>query len=155
MAAQRRLKGLAWLRCSCRERVLRLGASAWRTLRPLSLHAFTAVAPAIAGAARLGAFEGDPGRPLEQGATPAPASQPAVSPSTRPLLITCYLVCSEERRALLHAVEDQLTYREYLSQAALEVLVVRTPAEEAQALRIIDEARSIYPFTRFAVEDLR
>jgi hypothetical protein len=52
-------------------------------------------------------------------------------------------------------VEDQLTYREYLSQAALEVLVVQTPAEETQAMRTIDEARTSQPFTRFLVEDLR
>jgi hypothetical protein len=132
-----------------------VGARAWLAVRSYYLHAFTAVALAIAGAAGLGAFEDGPDRPPEQVAAPPPVPQPAVSPNTRPLVVTYFLVGSEEHRALLHGVEDQLTYREYLSQAALEVLVVQTPGEETQALRIIDEARTSHPFTRFLVEDLR
>jgi hypothetical protein len=126
----------------------------------------SAAALSVAAYGALGGFEHATDTPVttgtpasastnRQAAAPSPAPQPAINPNTRPLVVTYFLVGSEEHRALLHGVEDQLTYREYLSQAALEVLVVQTPAEETQALRIIDEARTSQPFTRFLVEDLR
>jgi hypothetical protein len=114
----------------------------------------------VAAYGALGGFERATDTPDGTG-IPASAStnsqpaQPAVTLNTRPLVVTYFLVGSEGHRALLHGVEDQLTYREYLSQAALEVLVVQTPEEETQALRIIEEARTSHPFTRFLVEDLR
>ena len=120
----------------------------------------SAAALSVAAYGALGGFERAQDTPVTIG-TPASVStnsQPSQSASgsnPRQLVVTYFLVGSEEHRALLHGVEDQLTYREYLSQAALEVLVVQTPAEETQALSIIDDARTSHPFTRFVVEDLR
>jgi hypothetical protein len=121
---------------------------------------FSVAALAVAAYGASGGFESDPDT-AETADRPVPASVssptpgPAAATNPRPLVVTYFLVGSEEHRALLHGVEDQLTYREYLSQAALEVLVVQTPAEETEALRIIDDARTSYPFTRFLVVDLR
>jgi hypothetical protein len=120
----------------------------------------SAAALSVAAYGALGGFERDTDTAVTT-SSPASASttsQPSQSVSgsnPRPLVVTYFLVGSEEHRGLLHGVEDHLTYREYLSQAALEVLVVRTPAEETQALRIIDDARASQPSTRFVVEDLR
>jgi hypothetical protein len=126
-------------------------------LRNHYMFGFSVAALAVAAYGASGGFESDP----DTAATAVPASvnspppAPAATSNPRPLVVTYFLVGSEEHRSLLHGVEDQLTYREYLSQAALEVLVVKTPAEETEALRIIDDARTSYPFTRFLVVDLR
>jgi hypothetical protein len=118
---------------------------------------FSVAALAVAAYGASGSFERDAD-------TAAPADSPAPGSVNRPpatgsmpaqLVVTFFLVDSEPARARLHVLEDSLVNREFLRQAALEVLVAGTPEEEVSALRTIEEARQRSPTVRFLVEDLR
>jgi hypothetical protein len=69
--------------------------------------------------------------------------------------VTYFLVDSPEDVDAVNAAESQMVQREWLSKAAIEVLLARTPEEEEEAMRLVEEARRRAPAARVVVEDLR
>jgi hypothetical protein len=148
-----------------RQRPIRLA----RRLRLRALHAarhhymvgFTAVLLLLAGAASLGAFsQTEPELQLERrviAVAPQPAAPalPVNSPRAPRLTMTYYIVDSQEMMDSFNMMKTELRHREWLEKSAYEVLLVRTPQEEALAFRAIEEARERCTCAAFMVEDLR
>jgi hypothetical protein len=118
---------------------------------------FSVTALTVAAYGAFGGFERDADTSATQGSpTPAAVNGPPAPGSTpAQLVVTFFLVDSEPARARLYVLEDSLVNREFLRQAALEVLVAGTPEEEVSALRTIEEARQRLPTVQFVVQDLR
>jgi hypothetical protein len=125
---------------------------------------FTLVALVAAGAGALGYFDGDgsPERPAPRAAvaptrTLVPFNSPLAFIPADPLTVTFYIVDSEEARDLLDSWEDETIFREILERDAIEVLLVRTPEEEAAAEQALEEAAVLAEESGFilVVEDLR
>jgi hypothetical protein len=142
-----------------------------RRLRVRALHAarhhymlaVTATLLVVAGAAGLGAFTaGPPDLRLDQRviavaptvAAPAPAV-PVNAPRPPRLVMTYYIVDSQALMDSLNAVKGELRHREWLEKSAFEVLLVRSPADQVEAQKAIDDARERCVCAEFHVEDLR
>ena len=119
---------------------------------------FSAAALVVAAAAGVGGL-GSLGVETKGKAPPsqpvAVISAPAPSGPAQPLAMYYLLVSSEEQAAVFAGVENTIVNREALWAFAFEVLVVRTPDEEREALRVVEEARRRAPGVRLTVEDLR
>jgi len=128
------------------------------------MFSFTLIALLAAGAGALGYFDrGDePVRPAARQAvaptrTLVPFNTPVAFIPADPLRVTYYIVDSEEERDLLNAWEGETIFREILEKDAIEVLLVRDEAEEAEATSILKKAATLAEESGFIliVEDLR
>ena len=141
-----------------------------RRLRLRALHAarhhyltiFTAALLLHAGAASLGAFTQDePELQLERRVIAVAPQQPAApavpvnAPRAPRLTMTYYIVGTQEMMDSFNTMKTELRHREWLEKSAYEVLLVRTPEEEALAFRAVEEARERCTCAAFVVEDLR
>jgi hypothetical protein len=121
------------------------------------LFGLSAIALAAAGVLALGAF-GFTDHESPAGFVSRSTERPLVAVSNAPVapvLLTYYLVSSEEQQALMYAAENQMWNREYLQKSKLEVIVARNLEEEEAAYREIAAARVRSSLTRVVVEDLR
>jgi hypothetical protein len=109
-----------------------------------------------AAAVALGAFGWTDG-PSHRVASPAVTATPAdpTHAATSPLTLTYFVVSSEEYRAALDSVENQLVHREWLGRSLYEVLVVSSADDFQRALQEVEAARLRLPSTRVLIEDLR
>jgi hypothetical protein len=126
---------------------------------------FTALALIAAGAGALGYFDQteEPVQPRQAVVaptrTPAPtivATAAAVYP-VEPLTVTYYLVDNEGDLHALERYEDDMIFREILEKDAIEILLIRNEAEQAEADRVLDEAKQRLEASGFILEvrDLR
>jgi len=123
--------------------------------------AFSAVLLMLAGAASLGAFsQHADDLQLERrvkAVAPrliAPASSVNL-PATPRLVMTYYIVNSQEMMDSFNTMKTELRHKEWLEKSAFEVLLVRTPDEQVQAQKALDDARERCVCAEFHVEDLR
>lgn len=126
------------------------------------MFAFTAALLLLAGAASMGAFQSDePELQLERRVIavaprqPLAPLRPSVSVATPKLVMTYYIVDSQAMMDSFNTMKTELRHREWLEKSAFEVLLVRTPEDEALALRAIDEGRERCVCAEFRVEDMR
>src|SRR5262245_4376660 len=108
-----------------RRRLRRLGLRAWYAARHHYMVAFSAALLVVAGAASLGAFRADE-RELQlerrvvavapQPVAPAPAV-PVNAPRPARLVMTYYIVDSQEMMDSLNAVKVELRHREWLEKS--------------------------------------
>jgi hypothetical protein len=89
--------------------------------------------------------------------TPTPLTVHLAPATSSRLTVTYYLVGSEDARATLDTVEDDLIFREVLTMHTFEVLVVTNAADEAAAQREIAAARErgLKDGFKVDVQDLR
>lgn len=142
-----------------------LRAKAWRLARNHYMFSFTFIALVVAGAGALGYFDGAdaPPEPPRQAIAPSPTPFPTVSRTPdaffpiEPLTVTYYLVDNEADMAALRDLEDRIIFREILEKDAIEVLLIRDEAEEAEANRILEQAEALAEESGFilVVQDLR
>lgn len=122
---------------------------------------FTLVVLVIAGAGALGYFDADAEPPRQAvrapTATPGPIPTPGTFAVPDPITLTFVLVSTEEHQAVLDAIESGFVWREILQSGTIDVLLVRNPAEEAEAMRKIEAAREVSERSGFVVvvQDLR
>jgi len=124
--------------------------------------AFTAALLLLAGAASLGAFHRDePELQLERrviAVAPQRPMAPVVTvnvPQAPRLVMTYYIVDSQEMMDSFNTMKTELRHREWLEKSAFEVMLVRNPAEQVEAQKAIDDARERCVCAEFHVEDLR
>jgi hypothetical protein len=153
--------GVPWQRP---KRLLRrLRFRAWHAARHHYMVAFTGALLLVAGAASLGAFsQPEQDLQLERRVIAVkpqpPITAPIVSvnaPRAPRLVMTYYIVNSQEMMDSFNTMKTELRHREWLEKSAYEVLLVRTPEDEASAFRAIQEARERCVCAEFHVEDLR
>lgn len=148
-----------------------LRAKAWRLARRHYMLSFTAIVLALAGAGALGYFDSNDRRsePPRQAValtrTPASTRTPAptldLTPDAvfpiDPLTVTYYLVDNDRDLHALEGIEDHMIFREILEKDAIEILLIRDEAEQAEADRILDEAALLAEASGFilVVQDLR
>ena len=144
-----------------------LRAKAMRLARRHYMFGFTLVALVLAAAGALGYFDRESGRPsrevVQQAPRPTITPFPTVSSTPdaffplEPLTVTYYLVDNEGDLDALRELENQIIYREILEKDAIEILLVRTEAEEAEAFRVLEEAETLAEESGFilVVQDLR
>jgi hypothetical protein len=138
----------------------RLRMRAWHALRHHYMFGVTAVLLLLAGAGSLGAFsKADAELQLERrviAVAPEQPPAPAVSAPRQPrLVMTYYIVDTQEMLDSFNMIKVELRHREWLEKSAFEVLLVRTPDDEAQARVAIEDARRRCVCAGFFVEDLR
>jgi hypothetical protein len=118
---------------------------------------FTLAALVVALAAGSGVFAGE----AKQASVPAPAPTvalvmtPTFDPNAPPLVITYFLVDTEDYQKALVATEGNLIFREILRSYDQEVLLVRDADEERAAYAAIEEAKARAIGARVVVNDLR
>jgi hypothetical protein len=124
--------------------------------------AFTAALLVLAGAASLGAFNTDePKLQLDRRVIavaptyPDAPMIPARSVATPRLVMTYYIVDTQAMMDSFNMIKAELRHREWLEKSAFEVLLVRTPAEQVEAQKAIDDARERCTCAEFRVEDMR
>jgi hypothetical protein len=139
----------------------RLRFRAWHAVRHHYMAGFSAVLLLLAGAASLGSFsKPDPELDLDRrviAVAPRPIA-PAVSINiqrTPRLVMTYYMVDSQEMVDSFNMIKTELRHKEWLEKSAFEVLLVRTPDEQVQAQKAIDDARERCVCAEFHVVDLR
>ena len=129
-----------------RRRLRWLRAKAWRITRTQWLMSFPLLALIVAGAAALGAFDPRPQQPPQRVdaasyiPTPIVFSTPMGYIPTQELVVTFILVSRPEEAAALDSFENGLIWREILQYGTIEILLVRSEAEETEAVRRIAEA---------------
>jgi hypothetical protein len=69
--------------------------------------------------------------------------------------MTYYIVDSQAMVDSFNTMKTELRHKEWLEKSAFEVLLVRTPDEQVQAQKAIDDARERCVCAEFHVEDLR
>jgi hypothetical protein len=116
----------------------------------------------LAGAASIGAFRGDERQfDLERRVIAVAPQQPMApilpvnAPQAPRLVMTYYIVDSQEMMDSLNATKTELRHREWLEKSAFEVMLVRNSAEQVEAQKAIDDARERCVCAEFHVEDLR
>jgi hypothetical protein len=135
---------------------------AWHVARHNYMFAFSAALLMLAGAASLGAFHDDqPSLRLDRRViavaprytdAPMAPSRPVASPR---LVMTYYIVDTQEMMDSLNSIKSELRHREWLERNAFEVMLVRNGAEQVEAQRAIDDARVRCVCAEFHVQDLR
>jgi hypothetical protein len=129
-----------------RRRLRWLRAKAWRITRTQWLMSFPLLALTVAGAAALGAFDPRPQQPPPRVdaasyiPTPIVFSTPVGFIPTQELVVTFILVSRPEEAAALDSFENGLIWREILQYGTFEILMVRSEAEETEAMRRIADA---------------
>jgi len=147
------------LRPRPRRTLRRLRLRAWHAARHHYMFGFTAVLLLLAGGASLGAFDRtEPelqlGRRVVAIAPPQPVTR-VDAPQPPKLVMTYYVVGTQEMVDSFNMAKTELRHREWLEKSAFEVLLVRTPEEQAAAFRAIEDARERCVCLEFRVEDLR
>ena len=139
----------------------RLRFRAWHAARHHYMVAVTAVLLLLAGAASLGAFsKADAELDLDRrviAVAPRPMA-PAIPVNVQRaprLVMTYYIVDSQEMMDSFNTMKTELRHREWLEKSAFEVLLVRNSAEQVEAQKAIDDARERCVCAEFHVEDLR
>ncbi len=142
-----------------------LRAKAWRLARRHYMLSFTAIALAVAGAGAMGYFDhpASNSEPPSQAVAPTRTPAPTISPTpdanatVEPLTVTYYLVDNEQDMRALELYEDGLVFREILEKEAIEVLLIRNQAEQAEADRVLEAAKTRLEKIGFilVVQDLR
>lgn len=140
----------------------RLRFRAWHAARHHYMLAFSAALLVLAGAAGMGAFKHDEQELQLDRRVIAVAPKHPVAPivpsrqlSTPRLVMTYYIVDTQEMMDSFNAMKLELRQREVLAKNAFEVLLVRTPAEQVEVQKAIDDARERCVCAGFHVEDLR
>jgi hypothetical protein len=139
----------------------RLRFRAWHAARHHYMVAFSAALLLLAGAASLGAFSPHEDelqldhRVIAVAPRPLAPAVPISAPSAPRLVMTYYIVDSQEMMDSFNTMKTELNHREWLQKSAFEVLLVRGPAEQVQAQKAIDDARERCVCAEFHVEDLR
>jgi hypothetical protein len=124
--------------------------------------AFSTALLLLAGAASLGAFSSEaPELQLERRIIAVAPREPMapIAPSrqvsTPKLVMTYYLVDTQQMMDSFNTMKTELHHREWLQRSAFEVLLVRTPEEEGMAFEAIEKARQHCVCAEFLVEDFR
>lgn len=124
--------------------------------------AFSAALLILAGAASIGAFNHDERELQLERRVIAVAPQrpmapilPVGAPQAPRLVMTYYIVDTQEMMDSFNMMKTELRHREWLEKYAFEVLLVRGPAEQVEAQKAIDDARERCVCAEFHVEDLR
>lgn len=131
---------------------------ALRAVRSHYMFAVSIVVFAIAAAAGLGYFDPDVAEEDTPSQAPPSVERPPAAPantSVEGLTVTYLLVASEAERAAWDSVETAMNHRGFLTRYAVEVLVVTNEAQTMDALMLVDDLRSRYPWNQYVVEDLR
>lgn len=145
-----------------KRRLRRLRIRAWRFARRQYLLPFTVAALVIAAALGMGLLsdEGE-SRPRDAVAAAATTTATATLPTPPPAYgtpiprsVTFFLVSTDEQVAIMNGYEFERF--DWLNRFRQVVLIVNSPADEAEAQRQIEEAAD-YPLENFTVEviDLR
>jgi hypothetical protein len=130
-----------------RRRLRWLRAKTWRIARTQWLMSFPLLALITAGAAALGVFDAraqpEPQRAERVSYIPTPIvySTPVGFIPTDLLQVTFVLVDSEDEEAAYDAIETGLIWREILQHGTFETLLIRNAEEEAEAFKVIADAR--------------
>jgi hypothetical protein len=146
-----------------RKRLLRrLRARAWHAARHHYMLVITTTLLLLAGAASVGAFKQDGPQQVERrvaAVAPQPVAPAAAVPVSAPraprLVMTYYIVDTQAMMDSFNMIKAELRHREWLEKSAFEVLLVRTPAEQVEAQKAIDDARERCTCAEFRVEDMR
>jgi hypothetical protein len=124
---------------------------------------FTLVALIVAGAGALGYFDAgdDTPPPKVEAVAPTRTLVPYATPLTflpaPPLTVTYYLVDNEREKRAYDHYEDDMIFREVLEKEAIEVLLIQTPEDQANADQILADAKKRSETSGFilVVKDLR
>src|SRR4051812_23252399 len=123
---------------------------------------FSAALLLLAAAASMGAFHKDePELQLERRVIAVAPQRPMApvlpvnAPQAPRLVMTYYIVDSQQMMDSLNTMKTELRHREWLEKSAFEVMLVRSPAEQVEAQKAIDDARERCVCAEFHVEDLR